>query len=298
MMGEVNFIGVGAVKSGSSWMASLIQQHPEVCMSTRKEIAFFNACNFNGTKNVSSSYGQEYYLKFWPRTEKVKGEVSPQYLFDLESPLRIKEAFPNVHILIMLRNPKQVVYSHCLYEKFFNRSIDSSLSFIEALEQYPYLLKSACFTEQIKRYFKVFDKDKIHIYFLDEALKDQQEFSKQLYADINLKDVNFKPDYASVNESKQVNSNLVDSLIRMPSLVKQKIEGSFLKVVFKEVKRSKLFIQMVKWRNNMLDKNVKRLNKPKMTPDEKSYLDAYFKNEIENLEQLLDVDLSRWKTID
>jgi len=298
MISEISFIGVGAVKSGSSWMASLLQQHPEVCMSSRKEIAFFNACNFDGTKNVSSSYGQEYYLKFWPKTEKVKGEVSPQYLFDVESPRRIKEAFPNVHILIMLRDPKQVVYSHYLYEQSFNRSIDSSLPFLEALRKYPYLLKSACFSEQLERYFSIFDKDKIHIYFLDEVLKTQHEFSKQLYTDINLRDVNFKPDYASVNESKQVNFNIINSLIRMPSLAKQKIERSFLSVMLEKVKRSKLFIRIVKWRNNMLDKNVKRLNKPKMTLEEKSYLDAYFRNEIKNLERLLDVDLSRWQAVD
>ena len=298
MIKEVSFIGIGAVKSGSSWMASLLYQHPEVCMSSRKEIAFFNACNFNGTTNVTSKYGRAYYLKFWPNTAKVKGEVSPQYLFDIESPRRIKEAFPNVHILIMLRNPKDVVYSHYLYEKFFNRSIDSSLCFIEALERYEYLLKSACFAEQLERYFKVFDKDKIHIYFLDEALKDKQEFSKQLYTDINLKDVNFKPNYASVNESKQVNSTIINSLIRLPSIAKQKIESSFLSVILEKLKPSKLFIRIVKWRNSILDKNVKVLKKPKMTLAEKSYLDAYLKKEIQKLECLLDLDLSRWKTID
>ena len=47
----VKFIGVGAVKSGSSWMASILEQHSEVSMSSRKEIAYFNTFNFNGTKN-------------------------------------------------------------------------------------------------------------------------------------------------------------------------------------------------------------------------------------------------------
>ena len=298
MFNEVHFIGVGAVKCGSSWMASLLNQHPEVSMSDRKEISFFNAYNFNGTINTSYGYGKTYYSKFWPNTRKVKGEVSPQYLFDLESSRRIKETFPNVHILIILRNPKEVVYSHYLYDKFFNRSIDSSFDFIEALEYYPYLLKSACFTEQIERYFKVFDKDKIHIYFLDEALKDKHEFSKQLYTDINLKDVNFRPNYALVNQSKQINSFIINVLIKFPSLVKQIIERSILNKILEKLKRSKLFIGIVRFRNNILDKNVKQLKKPKMTLEEKYYLEAYFKNEIQNLENLLDLDLSRWKTID
>ena len=297
-MSSLRFIGVGAVKSGSSWMASLLRQHPEVCMSERKEIAFFNDLNFDGSKNISSTYDLGYYSKFWPNTDKVKGEVSPQYLFDEECPKRIKEAFPDIHILIILRNPKQVVYSHYLYEKYFNRTIDASTSLIEASNQKPFLLKSALFSQQIKRYQKIFKEEKVHIYFLDEALKNKLKFSKQLYSDIQLDEVDFKPDFSSVNESKQVKSEWVNRLIRIPSLFKKFIERSFLKGFMNQVMQRKFFIHLVKLRNNLLDKNVEHLSKPKLTLVEKSYLDNYFKKEIEDLELLLDVDLSRWKTID
>lgn len=297
-MHDLRFIGIGAVKSGSSWMASLLSQHPEVCMSSRKEIAYFNAFNFDGTENKSSSYGLDYYSKFWSNTDKVKGEVSPQYFYDEGCPKRIKEAFPDTHILIMLRNPKQVVYSHYLYEKFFNRSIEASISFIEALNKNPFLLKSALFSEQIKRYQKIFRKEKIHIYFLDEALKNKSKFSKQLYADIELDKVDFEPDYSSVNESKRVKSEFINRLIRIPSSIKKQVEGSFLKGFMNQVMQAKFFIHLVRLRNSLLDRNVERLNKPKLTLEEKNYLDNYFKKEIEDLELLLGVDLSRWKTID
>ena len=98
----VKFIGVGAVKSGSSWMASILEQDSEVSMSSRKEIAYFNTFNFNGTKNNSTDYGLDYYLKFWSKMKGVKGEVSPQYLFDFSAPQKIKNAFPDVQILICL----------------------------------------------------------------------------------------------------------------------------------------------------------------------------------------------------
>lgn len=298
MADEIRFIGVGAVKSGSSWMASLLDQHPEVSMSSRKEIAYFNGYNFNGTKNESSTYDLTYYLKFWSKSNKVKGEVSPQYLFDHESPKRIKSALPDVQILVMLRNPKQVVYSHYLYEKYFNNSIDPSISFIQALNKYPYLLKSACFTEQLQRYKEVFAEDKIHIYFLDKALEDKCSFSKQLYSAINLKNVDFQPNYDSVNESKQTKSNFVYAIIRMPSLLKQWIERTFFNRLFEKFKQSKFFIKLVKYRNNILDKNIKPLKKPQLSQEEIRYLDSYFTPEIEKLEQLVGEDLSRWKSVD
>ena len=298
MKNKVFFIGVGAVKSGSTWMGSLLAQHPEVCMSYRKEIAYFNTKNFNGTKNESSEYGIEYYLQFWPKTEKIKGEISPQYLFDVDSPRRIKDIFPDTHILMMLRNPKEVVYSHYLYEKYFNQSINASKSFIDALSSSSYLLKSAFFTEQIQRYFDIFDRDKIHIYFLDEALDDPSLFSRQLYQDLNLKDINFKPDYSSKNNSKQIKSKWIHFLIVLPSVVKKMIEKSFLNRVLKKVRSSMFFIRIVNWRNNMLDRNVKLFKKPNMTKEEKLYLDGCLNSEIESLEKLLGVNLSRWKTID
>ncbi len=298
MSKPIHFIGLGAVKSGSSWMASLLRQHPEVCMSSRKEIAYFNTCNFNGSKNESSGYTKEYYLKFWPVTTLVKGEVSPQYLYDKDCALKIKATFPQVQLLIMLRNPKQVVFSHFIYEQSFNKSIPASISFLEAVKQYPYLLKSACFSEQLARYFEVFNSNKLHVYFLDESLSNTELFSKALYSAIGLKQVDFVPNYASVNESKQVGSNFMNRIIRFPSILKAKIESSFFNVLFKKCKQTSFYINLVKWRNNCLDLNVKSLQKPVMSPEELAFLDAYFESEIEALETLLAKDLSRWKAVD
>jgi hypothetical protein len=295
MSNEVRFIGVGAVKSGSSWMASLLEQHPEVSMSSRKEIAYFNKFNFNGTKNNSTDFGLNYYLKFWQKSEAVKGEVSPQYLFDPSAAKRIKEAFPDVHILMILRNPKDVLYSHFLYERGFNQNIPKNTSFIDALKSYPYLIESACFSKQIKRYLAVFPSSQLHIYFLNEALKNPQEFSKKLYTNIQLTNINFKPDYSSVNESKQVRSTFINALIRFPSQVKTRLENSIFSRLVETTKSSNLFISIVKYRNNLLDRNVQALVKPKLTEPELAYISPIVAKEIEDLEVLLKLDLQAWK---
>jgi len=295
---KISFVGVGAVKSGSSWMASLLKQHPEVCMSSRKEIAYFNAYNFNGTKNTSSLYSREYYFKFWPQTNLVKGEVSPQYLFDSYAPQNIKDAFPNTQIIVILRNPKHVVYSLFLYEQLFNRSINTSLSFSDALSKYPYLLESARFYKQLKRYYSIFKKEQIHVYILEDALTFKEGFSKKLYADIGLSNIDFIPDYSSVNESKQMDSSFFNSLIQVPSFLKSKVESSRLNPYFEKCKGSSLYINLVGMRNKFLDLNVKSLQKPIISKEDSLMLDVFYKSEIEKLEVLIDKDLSMWKTID
>ena len=296
---EIRFIGVGAVKSGSSWMASLLGQHPEVCMSFRKEVSYFNRLNLNGTSNTSSYYDFSYYEKFWPKNNKIKGEVSPQYLFDKHAPSSIKKIFPDTHILIMLRNPKEVVYSHFLYEKLFNRSIESKLSLEKAIQTNSYLLETASFSSQVERYLKEFGSDKVHVYILEEALKDPSVFSKKLYSDISLINVDFKPSYNSVNQSKKVRSNLIHSLLVFLSRLKKYIEGSrWNSGLFDNIKQTKIYISLVQSRNSVLDKNVTLVKKPKMSLKDNKYLESYFKNDIEVLEGLLDRDLSVWKASD
>ena len=295
---DVRFIGVGAVKSGSSWMASLLGQHPEVAMSSRKEVSYFNRFNLNGTPNYSSSFDFSYYKKFWSNNNKIKGEVSPQYLFDMHAPLSIKKMFPNTHILIMLRNPSEVVYSHFLYEKLFNRSIKPNLSLEKAIQANSYLLETASFSDQVERYLSVFGENKVHIYLMEEALKDPSIFSKKLYSDIDLVDVDFKPSYNSVNQSKKVRSNLIFSLLTIPSLIKKIIEGSRGNCFVDKIKQTRFYINLVNARDRILDKNISLVKKPKMSLEESKLLESYFKKDIENLETLLDRDLSEWKASD
>ena len=295
---DVRFIGVGAVKSGSSWMASLLGQHPEVAMSSRKEVSYFNRFNLNGTPNYSSSFDFSYYEKFWSKKNKIKGEVSPQYLFDKHAPLSIKKMFPNTHILIMLRNPSEVVYSHFLYEKLFNRSIKPNLSLEKAIQANSYLLETASFSDQVERYLSVFGENKVHIYLMEEALKDPSVFSKKLYSDIDLVDVDFKPSYNSVNQSKKVRSNLIFSLLAIPSLIKKIIEGSRGNYFVDIIKQTRFYINLVNARDRILDKNISVVKKPKMSLEESKLLESYFKKDIEDLETLLDRDLSEWKASD
>ena len=38
---DVNFIGIGAPKAGTSWLAKALHAHPDICLSTKKETLFF-----------------------------------------------------------------------------------------------------------------------------------------------------------------------------------------------------------------------------------------------------------------
>ncbi len=39
---KIDFIGIGATKSGTTWIAQCLKEHPQICGSSIKEINFFN----------------------------------------------------------------------------------------------------------------------------------------------------------------------------------------------------------------------------------------------------------------
>jgi hypothetical protein len=69
----INFIGIGAQKSGTSWAYTCLYDHPEVCAPI-KEIHFFSRPRF--------SQGKEWYERHFGSCGegKLRGEFSTSYL--------------------------------------------------------------------------------------------------------------------------------------------------------------------------------------------------------------------------
>ena len=118
---KIDFIGIGAPKCGSTWVSKCLEEHPEILFSaskTRKELRFFNHANF--LPDVYESYihidkyeekGLKWYYEQFPNNESgiIKGEFSTLYLFDEQAPNRIMKHFPDVKILVTLRQPVDMI---------------------------------------------------------------------------------------------------------------------------------------------------------------------------------------------
>ena len=100
----VNFIGVGAQKSGTSWIYACLYEHPEICAPI-KEIHFFSRPRYEK--------GIAWYEKQFDRcaVEKLRGEFSTSYLYTPEAAARIHAAYPDAKIIAVLRNPIDRAYS-------------------------------------------------------------------------------------------------------------------------------------------------------------------------------------------
>lgn len=128
-----DFIIIGAQKGGSSSLFSYLARHPNIGMSSVKEVHFFDANFGRGMNWYRSHFPSAPYRAYAQRVRgrvMMTGEASPSYLAHPHVPERLYQALPHTRLIVLLRNPVDRAYSHYHYRRKSNRE---SLSFEEAI---------------------------------------------------------------------------------------------------------------------------------------------------------------------
>ncbi|MEH2347823.1 MAG: sulfotransferase domain-containing protein [Nostoc sp.] len=107
---QPNFIIIGTQKGGTTSLYNYLIQHPQIVPSSQKEIHFFD---FQYQKGIDW-YEAQFASK--NSTEFLTGEASPYYIFHPLVPERIKQHYPHIKIIVLLRNPVDRAISHYYHE--------------------------------------------------------------------------------------------------------------------------------------------------------------------------------------
>jgi len=99
-----DFIIIGTQKGGTTSLFYYLYQHPELNLSYKKEIYFFNLYFEKGL----SWYKSHFPLRI---NSKITGEATPSYLFHPKAARRAKSILPDVKLIVLLRNPIDRAYS-------------------------------------------------------------------------------------------------------------------------------------------------------------------------------------------
>ena len=118
------------------------------------------------------------------------GEASTWYLYSTSAAREIKEFAPDAQILVVLRNPVDVMYAQ--HNQLIFNVIEDIPDFAEALAAEPdrragkrlppgpinlenlYYRHSVHFAEQLERYFEVFGRDRVHVMLSDDLRRDAE----------------------------------------------------------------------------------------------------------------------------
>lgn len=97
-----DFVGLGAQRSGTTWLYSLIAAHPDVQGEATKELHYFHRFWDRPFTDADA----ETYARFFPRPPgRIAGEWSPGYLSHFWVPPLVARAAPAARLLVSLRDP-------------------------------------------------------------------------------------------------------------------------------------------------------------------------------------------------
>lgn len=195
------FIGIGAEKSATTWAWTMLDEHPDVCMSQPKELNYFNV-------DDNFSRGDSWYRKHFSTHASCCGEISPLYMDDERVAERIKSVYPDTNILVMLRNPFDRALSHLFHDASvrYGTVADLTPDHLRSLaEKDPKYVRRSSYHTALKPFFDNFQRDQIGVFFFDDVKADGLGLAQQIYQLAGV-DSTFVPEQFNrkVNESQDL----------------------------------------------------------------------------------------------
>lgn len=298
-----NFVVVGAAKAGTTNLYSYLTQHPEVYIPEMKECRYFSQI---GSKRLNPynnkiteftdviSTSNEYYELFKNKGEfKALGDISPDYLFYYKNAVsKIKDELgSDTRIIILLRNPVERAYSnylHLIREEATTDTFEGMIAKEEKWNQsniwYGFkLLESSMYYNAVKAYTENFKQVKVIIF---------EDFIKNL--PVHLKEI---CTFLAIDPEFSFREPEIRNKTGAP---KNKFLNHILlgNVPFrKQIKKlMTLFVDEKKVIEKIHKAKEKNLYKPEMLPETRKMLQTKFMDELNKLEELLNTDLSSWRS--
>lgn len=294
-----DFFIVGAPKCGTTAMYSYLQEHPQVFMPFHKEPLYFGA-------DLQRRYGQmteEQYLALFAdaRPGQIAGEASAWYLYSQTAAREIHAFAPGAGIIVMLRNPIDVMYAQHS-QLLFNRQ-EVITDFGEALEaederregqrlppgpiraENLFYRQMVRFADQLQRYLDEFGADRVHVIVHDDLRRDTPAQYRRVLEFLGV-DPEFRPSFALRNTNKRPRSGGLQQMIYAPPRP--------IRALAPWLRRSRLAHAV---RGALVTMNSRVEQRQQMDPALRRRLTEEMRPDVERLGALIGRDLSAWSTV-
>ena len=294
----VDFLVVGAAKSGTATLFETLSRHPGIFIPQRKECRYFSCmpADFSGPGTISPGYiiqSLEDYQALFKRAKRDQlcGDISPDYLYFYHNavPRILNEINAQAPVIIILRNPIDRAYSNYLHhvrEGWENLSFEDAL---EAEEQrraanwawgWSYV-DVGLYAEQVKAYLDNFER--VLLLLFEEDIVTGQATSKVLDF-LNLEPVQEAPDNVHVNVSGYPQNRVLHRLMT-DEVVVRKIKNV--------VKATPLYVWSKRIYRRVMESNLK---KEAMSPKTRQMLKEKFQDDVALLEEYTGLPVKKFWT--
>jgi len=315
-----DFFLVGAPKCGTTAMHSYLAGHPDVFMA-KKERHFFGR-DLRPPEYAGLRSDLQWYASFFEDAGEVArvGEASVWHLYSKVAPLEIKAFSPDADIIIMLRDPVEMM--HSLYKMFIwvkdltpggviDRETKRALSFEEALANEDDRKKTffaepgayrdgavgevelrlfhtdvAMYADQVQRYLDVFGKEHVHIIIFEEFKREMRGAFEQTLKFLSL-DTGYEPSFEVINGNRNIKNARLHYLLKShDSLGMWRSIGRFVMPVAARKRLHRM----------LMNRNVERSPRAKMSDETRAFLRDKFRDDIIRLSDIIGHNLTKvWK---
>jgi len=228
-----NLFIVGAPKSGTTSLYEWLRNHPDVYMSPFKEPCYFARDLAWETSGYYLRYGvdRDRYLALFEDADGAPrvGEASTRYLYSQDAPALIASDARNPRIVVMLRNPVDMIASLHAHKVASGTEDLADLADALAAEEdrrhgrriprdsNPRLstyTDRARFGEQLARWFDVLGRERVHVMILERVMREPAAQFRDLLTFLEI-DPEYRPSsFAAHNPAHVGRAGLVGSLAR------------------------------------------------------------------------------------
>jgi len=288
-----DFYLVGAPKCGTTAMYDFLRQHPDLHLPEAKELLFF-ATDLSYPTRLSE---QEYLAHFAGRTgERRVGTSHTAYMQSRRAAQEIKDRRPDADIIIMLRDPVEMVHSwhsELRYETIedidaFEAALDAEPdrragrriprsarnSYVESL----FYTDVAAFAEQVERYLEAFGREHVHVVLQDDLRADPAGAYRATLEFLGV-DAAHEPAFGVHNPNKAVRSRALQRAFFATSAPGHRVVRNLIPRGV---------------RQRLLSMNATPAERPEMAPETRRRLARTFHDDVARLAELLGRDLSHW----
>jgi hypothetical protein len=282
-----DFLVIGAYKSGSTALHEALRTHPQVFVPAQKGPSFFA---FDGAEEPDRPLPpgtvrrwEDYQALFDPAPAgAVCGEVSPEYLANPRAAGRIRERVPGVRLVAILRNPVERAFSDYLMyvrdglepESDFGRALGAQEERRRAGAPTGYYVETGFYGRQLRPYFEAFPRERIQVHLFEDFAADPDAVLRGLYAFLGVDPALGRAPERAVNVSGVPRNAAVAAAVRggrrlaplLPAAVRRRAKAAL----------------------------ARGLDRPALAPEHRRRLVELYREDVAELERLLDRPLDRW----
>lgn len=276
------FIGIGAQKCASTWIYDILSDHPQVALSSLKEVDFFSYKYDHGVQWYEHNFSEQY------AGQPVVGEISPSYFHEPAVPERVLRHYPDIKLIVSLRHPVKRAISNHTHEIRTGHLTGEDLTFEKGLANNPTYVDQGMYAKHLQRWLDAFPREQVLVLVFEEVIADRVAAAKKIY------------DFLGIDQHHQ--SAFLDSRSNPGYVNRSKGLESFRKKArgfVKSIGLDFLWGLLAKLGLRKLYSGVNKVSSAEAIPSPLestlANLNAEFSDDIAQLEELLARDLSVWR---